>query len=223
MSGGTAPGYAGMGAYGPMAAGAAAGGAAGYYGATGTDGSHSYYESVPAGLSDNAYSMAHDNGYSQATHEDPYYAASGAPQLNWAPGASPPLDHDYAAAAGGAGGAGNVFADPSSSSNETDGRIDMRAHEAGSSVSLRTTRIMVGGWPFAMASSKDEKKGLGMTRFVGHPFNLFAYSVTYVLLRLEWTLALHCLTPGCDGRPLALGCHSRHLPSVLVEDLLGCE
>lgn len=149
MSGGTAPGYAGMGAYGPMAAGdAAAGGAAAYYaGGAGTDGSH-YYESVPAGLNDGAYggmgSMGHDNGYSQSAHDDPYgagsgYTHNGAPQLNWAPGASPPLDADmYAAhAAGQQPGQGNVFADPSSSSNETDGRIDMTAHEAGSSVSLR--------------------------------------------------------------------------------------
>ncbi|KAJ9475671.1 hypothetical protein PHBOTO_005756 [Pseudozyma hubeiensis] len=159
MSGGTNPGYAGMGAYGPMAAagagGAAAGGAAAYYaGGAGTDGSH-YYESVPGGLSnEGAYAgMGHDsNGYSQGGHEDPYgapsgghgYSQSGAPQLNWAPGASPPLDQDaYGgghAAQGypaGAAGANNVFADPSSSSNETDGRIDMTAHGNGSSVSLR--------------------------------------------------------------------------------------
>lgn len=146
LSGGTAPGYAGMGAYGPMAA-AGAGGAAAYYaGQAGTDGSH-YYESVPA---ENAYgmgSMGHDNGYSQSAHDDPYgagsgghagYSHTGAPQLNWAPGASPPLDHDvYGAQAAQGAAAGNVFADPSSSSNETDGRIDMTAHEAGSSVSLR--------------------------------------------------------------------------------------
>ncbi len=164
LSGTTAPGYAGMGAYGPMAAGGAAAGAAGYYaGKAGTDGSH-YYESVPAGLSqDGAYggmgSMGHENGAYSQGHEDPYGAGSGghgynnsvgaAPQLNWAPGASPPLDHDmyaahnaagYPAHAGAApaGAAGaNVFADPSSSSNETDGRIDMTAHDAGSAVSLR--------------------------------------------------------------------------------------
>ncbi len=149
LSGGTAPGYAGMGAYGPMAAGAAAGGAAGYY-AAGTDGSH-YYDSVPTGMSnEGAYagmgSMGHDNGYSQSAHDDPYgagsgghgYSNTGAPQLNWAPGASPPLESEmYAAHAPPAQGGGNIFADPSSSSNETDGRIDMRAHEAGSAVSLR--------------------------------------------------------------------------------------
>ena len=137
-----------MGAYGPMTAAAGAGGAAAYYAGQSTnDGSH-YYESVPA---ENAYggmgSMGHDNGYSQSAHDDPYGAGSGghgygggAPQLNWAPGASPPLDHDvyaaHAAQGQGQGGA-NVFADPSSSSNETDGRIDMTAHEAGSAVSLR--------------------------------------------------------------------------------------
>lgn len=158
MSGGTAPGYAGMGAYGPMAAGASgavAGGAAAYYaGGAGTDGSH-YYESVPAGMSsEGAYtgmgSMGHDpNGYSQG-HEDPYgagsgghgYSHSGAPQLNWAPGASPPLEQDvyggvHAAQGHPTGAGGNVFADPSSSSNETDGRIDMTTHDAGSAVSLR--------------------------------------------------------------------------------------
>uniref|UniRef100_V5GQJ4 Uncharacterized protein n=1 Tax=Kalmanozyma brasiliensis (strain GHG001) TaxID=1365824 RepID=V5GQJ4_KALBG len=140
MSGGTAPGYAGMGAYGPVATGAAGGAAAaGYYGGAGagTEGSH-YYESVPAGMSDHAYSMAHDNGYSQGGHEDAYGGyAGGAPQLNWQPGASPPLDHEYAAAGAAQGQNGNVFADPSSSSNETDGRIDMTAHNGGSSVSLR--------------------------------------------------------------------------------------
>lgn len=161
MSGGTAPGYAGMGAYGPMAAAAAgAGGAAAYYaGGSATDGSH-YYESVPnEGAYQGMGSMAHDpNSYSQGGHEDPYgagsgghgYNHSGAPQLNWAPGASPPLDQDvyggvhaaqgYPAGAGAAGvaaGGSNVFADPSGSSNETDGRIDMTAHAAGSSVSLR--------------------------------------------------------------------------------------
>lgn len=155
LSGGTAPGYAGMGAYGPMAAGAggaAAGGAAAYYaGQPGTDGSH-YYDSVPAGLSsEGAYagmgSLGHDNGHShsQSAHDDPYsansggqaYSHTGAPQLNWAPGASPPLDAAYMAPASQGQDSGNVFADPSSSSNETDGRIDMTAHEAGSAVSLR--------------------------------------------------------------------------------------
>lgn len=152
ISGGTAPGYAGMGAYGPMAGGAAAGGAAGYYATQpSTDGSH-YYDSVPAGLNtEGAYggvgSMGHDNGYSQSAHDDPYgaasgghdYSNSGAPQLNWAPGPSPPLDSDMYPShqAQGHPEAGNVFADPSSSSNETDGRIDMTAHAAGSSVSLR--------------------------------------------------------------------------------------
>jgi len=138
-----------MGAYGPVAAGGAAAGAAGYYAGQGTttDGSH-YYESVPAGLSsEGAYggmgSMGHENGYSQsAQHEDPYGAYSGnghsgAPQLNWAPGASPPLDSDMYAGHAGQAQSGNVFADPSSSSNETDGRIDMTAHDAGSAVSLR--------------------------------------------------------------------------------------
>jgi hypothetical protein len=152
LSAGTAPGYAGMGAYGPMTGGAAAAGAAGYYaGQGGADGSH-YYEGVPANGNDGAYggmgSMGHENAFSQSAHDDAYAAAAagaagydqhGAPQLNWTPGTSPPMNAEaYAGQTAYAPEQGaNVFADPSSSSNETDGRIDMTAHGTGSAISLR--------------------------------------------------------------------------------------
>lgn len=155
MSGGTNPGYAGMGAYGPMAGGAAAAGAAGYYaGHQANDGTH-YYESVPGALSSEGYgqSVGHDNGYSQSAHHDDLYASPsgghsgyGGGQQGWH-NSSPPLDTDaaYSGTAAGAYGAhspdannGDVFADPSrSSSNDPDARIDMRAHDGGSSTSLR--------------------------------------------------------------------------------------
>lgn len=160
ISGGTNSGYAGMGAYGPMAGGAAAAGAAGYYaGHQANDGTH-YYESVPGALSSEGpygQSTGHDNGYPQSAHHDELYAspsgghdAYGSAHQGWPNASSPPLDTDaaYGGTAAGAYGQpgaygpdannGNVFADPSrSSSNESDARIDMRAHDGGSSTSLR--------------------------------------------------------------------------------------
>ena len=157
---GTGPGYAGMGAYGP-GAGAAAAGAAAYYGAgagAGTDGSH-YYESVPGHQADPAAayygvgSAGHENGYSQHTHEESPYvtaapAASGAPQLNWSPAHADGMRDDALLGP-------NVFADPASgSSNETDGRLDMRVHEAGSAVSLRDDQDY--GRKLAVRNNSDE-------------------------------------------------------------------